>query len=110
MSLKLPLAAGQVLGSVLEKSQRPRAPLRNRTVDLLLTMNPHQVPSPQVNRADLAEHNPAQALTSPKKALPSPVLPLTLPLILILFQRADDHRDHPSKMRAVERRRPTPST
>jgi hypothetical protein len=41
-----------------------RAPLRNRTVDLLLTMNPRQVPSPQVGCIDLAEHERTRALTS----------------------------------------------
>ena len=62
--LKVPLAAGEVLGSMLEKSSRPGAPLRNRTVDLLLTMNTRQVPSPQADRADLAEHEPTRTLTS----------------------------------------------
>jgi hypothetical protein len=38
--------------------------LRNRTVDLLLTMNPRQVPSPQADGADLAQHEPTRALTS----------------------------------------------
>jgi hypothetical protein len=40
------------------------APLRNRTVDLLLTMNPRQVPSLQVGRVDLEKHQPTRALAS----------------------------------------------
>jgi hypothetical protein len=62
--LKVPLTAGELLGSMLEKSSQPGAPLRNRTVDLLLTMNPRQVPSPQADGADLAQHEPTRALTS----------------------------------------------
>src|ERR1700733_13146420 len=87
---------------MLEKSRRPGASLRNRTVDLLLTMNTRQVPSPQVDRADLAEHERARALTSSRKALASTVLTLNLALTLILFRRANGHRDHPSKRRAAE--------
>lgn len=71
-------------------------------MDLLLTMNPRQVPSSQVDRADLEKHERTRALTSPRQALASTVLPLNLALTLILLLRADDHRDHPSKMRAVE--------
>jgi hypothetical protein len=41
-----------------------RAPLRNRTVDLLLTMNPRQVRFPQVVRADQEEREPTRAITS----------------------------------------------
>jgi hypothetical protein len=62
--LKVPLTAGEVLGSMLEKSSQPGAPLRNRTVDLLLTMNPRQLPSPQANRADLEKREHTRALTS----------------------------------------------
>jgi hypothetical protein len=62
--LKVPLAASEVFSSILEKASQPGAPLRNRTVDLLLTMNPRQVPSPQVSHADLAEHEHARALAS----------------------------------------------
>jgi hypothetical protein len=40
------------------------APLRNRTVDLLLAMSPRQVRSPQVSRIDLEKHEPARALAS----------------------------------------------
>ena len=62
--LKVPLAAGEVLGSMLEKSSRPGAPLRNRTVDLLLTTNHRQVPLAQVALADQEKHEPTRALTS----------------------------------------------
>jgi hypothetical protein len=65
------------------------APLRNRTVDLLLTMNPRQVPSPQVECADLAKHERTRALTGSVWVLASTILPLNLPLTLILFQRAE---------------------
>jgi hypothetical protein len=69
-------------------------------------MNPRQVPSPQANRADLEQHEPTQALTSLRKALASTVLTLNLTLnltlTLILLQQANVHRDHPSKVRAIE--------
>jgi hypothetical protein len=64
MPLKVPLTAGQILGSMLEKAPQPGAPLRNRTVDLLLTMNTRQVPSPQAGRIEQGKHEPPQALTS----------------------------------------------
>jgi tetratricopeptide (TPR) repeat protein len=79
-----------------------RAPLRNRTVDLLLTMNPRQVPSPQVDRADLAKHEPTRALASSRQALTSTVLTLNLTLTLILLQRSNDRRNCTSKMGAIE--------
>jgi hypothetical protein len=65
-------------------------------------MNTRQVPSPLVNGVDQEKHEPPQALTSPRQALASTVLTLNLTLTSILFQRANGHRDHPSKMRAVE--------
>ena len=40
------------------------APLRNRTVDLLLTMNRRRVPDPQVDPLDQAKHELRQALAS----------------------------------------------
>jgi len=39
-------------------------PLRNRTVDLLLTMNPRKVPSLQVEHVDQEKHEPTRALAS----------------------------------------------
>src|SRR5260221_14556502 len=45
---QVPLATGQVPCSIFEKAPPPGATLRNRTVDLLLTMDLRQVPLPQV--------------------------------------------------------------
>lgn len=102
VTLRVSLAVGEILGFKFEKPPLPGSPLRNRTLDLLLTMNPRQVPSPQVNRSDLAEHEHTRALTSSRWALASTVLTLNLPLSLILFRRANGHRGYPSKMRATE--------
>jgi hypothetical protein len=90
--------------SVLSSKNRHnlRAPLRNRTVDLLLTMNPREVSSPQVTCVDLAKQGRTRALASSRWALTSTVLTLNLSLTLILFQRASDYWDCPSKMRAIE--------
>src|ERR1039457_2509514 len=44
----------EVLGFKFEKSSQPGAPLRNRTVDLLLTMYRSAVPHPQVDRLTCA--------------------------------------------------------
>ena len=65
-----PLSAAQELGYDL---QFCRAPLRNRTVDLLLTINPRKVPSLQVGRLDLEKHEHTLALTSPGQALASTI-------------------------------------
>jgi hypothetical protein len=64
--LRVPLTAGKVFGYTFGKSPQNGAPLRNRTVDLLLTMNPRQVPSPQVGRVDQEKHEQTRALTSPR--------------------------------------------
>jgi hypothetical protein len=101
MPLKLPLAAGQVLGSVLEKSQRPRAPLRNRTVDLLLTMNPRKVPLPQVVPVDQGKTR-AHASTHKLEIGPREHdLPLDLPFTLILFRELTT-LSGPQRVRAVK--------
>jgi hypothetical protein len=55
------LPATQEMGSDLRLCG---APLRNRTVDLLLTMNPCQVPLLQVEDTDQEKHEPTPALTS----------------------------------------------
>jgi hypothetical protein len=47
---QMPLAESDVPGSIFEKSSYPGAPLRNRTVDLLLTMSHRTVPLPQARR------------------------------------------------------------
>jgi hypothetical protein len=49
------------------------APLRNRTVDLLLTMTDRAVPQPQVRSPDQAEHEHRPALAGPGPALASTV-------------------------------------
>src|SRR5580704_1194330 len=65
MPLKVPLAAGEVLGSMIEKPSLPGAPLRNRTVDLLLTMNPVWFLSPRwggLTRKNTSPREHSQAL------------------------------------------------
>jgi hypothetical protein len=49
------------------------APLRNRTVDLLLTMNTRRVQLPQVMTADQAKREPTPALAGPRQALASTI-------------------------------------
>ena len=49
------------------------APLRNRTVDLLLTIDRSSFPSSQVRASDQAEREPTRAQTSPGHAHASTV-------------------------------------
>ncbi len=55
MPLKVPLTAGKVLGSMFEKYLQPGAPLRNRTVDLLLTITIISQPYDRRTGPDQAE-------------------------------------------------------
>ncbi len=61
----------EVLGSTFEKRSQPGAPLRNRTVDLLLTMYRSAVPQPQAGRltsANTSTHWHSQAPDKPTRA------------------------------------------
>jgi hypothetical protein len=61
----------EVLGFMFEKLSQPGAPLRNRTVDLLLTMDNCAVLQPQVDRltcANTSTHWHSQALDEPTRA------------------------------------------
>src|SRR5258708_31528085 len=62
---QVPLATGNVPCSIFEKTPSPGAPLRNRTVDLLLTMNHRAVTQPLVSHDDQAERERTPALASP---------------------------------------------
>ena len=65
MPLRVPLTAGEVLGSRFENCHNLES-LTESTVDLLLAMNPRQLPSPQADRADFEKHEHTRALTSPR--------------------------------------------
>jgi hypothetical protein len=68
-----------------------RAPLRIRTVDLLLTMNRRAVTQPLVRHDDQAEREHTPALASPRQASREHDLPLNLPLTSILLPQQADH-------------------
>jgi hypothetical protein len=73
--LRVPLTAGEVLGSKFEKSSQPGAPLRNRTVDLLLTMANQSVAvtaAGALNWADTRSREQIQAHSSPTQRCLAP--------------------------------------
>jgi hypothetical protein len=73
--LKVPLAASEVLGSIFEKATQPGAPLRNRTVDLLLTMANQSVAvtaAGVLNWADTRSREQIQAHGSPAQRCLAP--------------------------------------